>query len=110
MLKFDENKNIYLTRGDTGTLTLSIKDESDNDYDYSDDTVVFAVKKNFSDTTPAIQKTFANGQVELLPSDTKELDFGDYWYDVQLTHDNGGTDEICTVIIPHTFTIGAEVA
>ena len=109
MLKFDGN-NIYLTRGDSAALKLEIKDSSEQEYDFSSDTVKFAVKKNVNDTEKVIEKTFdENGQVTLTPDDTKSLGFGTYWYDVQLEHDNDGTVEVATVIVPSVFEVGAEV-
>lgn len=108
MLKIDGN-NIYLTRGDSAAIALEIKN-GETDYDFSSDTVKFAVKKNVQDQNKVIEKTFdENGQIVLTPEDTKTLNFGQYWYDVQLEHDNDGTVEVATVIVPSVFEIGAEV-
>lgn len=113
MLKVSGNK-VYLTRGDTGTFQLSVKDADNHDYDFSSDTVVFTLKRNCNDAKKLIQKTFdENGKINFTPDDTKDLDFGNYWYDVQLTHVEGEGNEavttVDTIIVPSTFVIGAEV-
>lgn len=109
MLKISGNK-IYLTRGDSAVLALAIKDSEDNTYDYSGDTVKFALKKNVGDKDILISKTFdEDGQISFSPADTASLGFGDYVYDIQLEHMNDEVKEVATVIIPSTFTIGAEV-
>ena len=108
MLKIDGN-NIYLTRGDSAAFALEIKN-GEQDYDFSGDVVKFAVKKNVNDKNKVIEKNFdENGQIVFTPQDTKTLNFGQYWYDVQLEHDNDGTVEVATVIVPSVFEIGAEV-
>ena len=113
MLKVSGN-NIYLTRGDSAQFELTVKDANEQTYDYSGDTVVFSLKKHCSDPTPLIQKTFdENGKIYFEPADTNKLAFGDYLYDIQLTHVEGEGSEavttIDTIIVPSTFTVGAEV-
>ena len=99
-----ENGNIYITRGDTAAFTLTV----DGYTAAEGDTLAFSVKKNCNDAQAVIvkdidvtEKTFT---VE--HDDTASLEFGDYWYDVQLHRASGEYD---TVIIPHQFTVGAEV-
>ena len=105
MFKVSGNK-ITLTRGDTATLKLNVLDGS-TPYDFSSDTVVFSMKRNLGDLQPVIQKTFdAEGQITFLPADTKELAFGNYVYDIQLTTQAG---EVDTIVVPSTFVIGPEV-
>ena len=107
MLKITENL-VKLTRGDTGTLKLAVKDAQDNDYDFSSDTVVFTVKRYLTDAEPVISKKFdSDGQIAFEADDTKNLEFGDYWYDVQITTESG---DVCTVIEPSTFRIAPEVS
>ena len=106
MFKVDGN-NIYLTRGDTAVIELTITDGEGETYDYSNDTVKFAVKRFVTDATPVIEKTFEDGSITITPEDTKELSFGPYLYDIQLTSEDGET--VATVIIPSTFTVGPEV-
>lgn len=108
MLKISGD-NLYLTRGDNATIKLEIS-SGEETYDFSNDVVKFALKKNVNDRQKLIEKTFdENGQIYITPDDTKDLNFGDYVYDVELQHENGEEIEIATVIVPSTFTIGAEV-
>ena len=112
-----KGNTIALTRGDTfmGKISLVIDGEP---YVPSDDDVIrFAVKnkdmtpgkKEYVDEEPLIEKTIPNGSLilKLDPSDTKELDFGDYVYDVQITLADGS---VTTFITASTFRITPEVA
>ena len=100
------NNDIKITRGDTGTFTLAIKN-GNTDYDYSADTVLFTVKQNTLTTDVLIQKTVRYGEnVTIEPSDTANLSYGEYWYDVQVTTQGGIVD---TVITPHKFRVLDEV-
>ena len=107
MLKVDGN-NIFLTRGDSATLELSVTQDEET-YDFSGDDVVFSVKRFVTDKEAVIKKTFEDGKISFAPEDTADLPFGTYLYDVQLTHTSGEDVTVCTVIVPTTFIIGAEV-
>lgn len=101
-----ENKKIQITRGDTGMFTLSLSQDG-QEYDYSSDAVVLTVKKNVYTTETVMQKHISYGEnVVIEPSDTAELDFGDYVYDVQVKTPGGIVD---TVIPPSTFSVLPEV-
>ena len=105
----DADKTIKLTRGDTARLVVTIENGDDGgDYTISeDDILTLSVKKNISDTSPCFQKTIKGSEVFLIdPSDTENLEFGSYKYDVQLTTSKG---EIYTIIEPSTFQILKEV-
>lgn len=105
MLYVDSDNNIKLTRGDTASFDLTIT-ENTTSYDFSNDTVVFTVKKNVYTDTILIQKTFSDGIINLTPSDTNPLNYGTYYYDVQLTTPGGS---VFTVIPPTKFTVAEEV-
>lgn len=121
MFKISGN-NIYLTRGDSAAIELQVVN-GETPYDFSEDEVKFSLKKRLSDKQPLIQKTFGNydsetnkASITIEPEDTAGLDFGDYLYDIQLKHteepEQEGDDPVVTVdtiIVPSTFTIGAEV-
>ena len=47
-----------------------------------------------------------NGEIRISPDDTKNLEYGQYVYDVQVTMANG---DVATVIPPTTFNILEEV-
>ena len=105
MLYIDEDNNITLTRGDSATIELSIKDEGAT-YDYSSDLVQLTVKRNTVTEEVVFQKTFSTGVIVINPSDTAELKYTDLKFDVQLINDQGG---VYTVIPPRKFTIAEEV-
>ena len=112
-----KGNTITLTRGDTfmGKISLVIDGEPYTPND--DDVIRFAVKnkdmtpgkKEYVDEEPLIEKTIPNGSLilKLDPSDTKELDFCDYVYDVQITLADGS---VTTFITASTFRITPEVA
>ena len=101
-----DNNIIYLTRGDTCVINLKVEDTEGNDYDYSGDTVLFTVKRNPNDKAIVIQKTFTDGKITLSPDDTEGVQFGQYYFDVQLTKQDGTVD---TVIPCSIMNIMAEV-
>lgn len=121
MFKISGN-NIYLTRGDSAAIELQVVN-GETPYDFSEDEVKFSLKKRLSDKQPLIQKTFGNydsetdkASITIEPEDTAGLDFGDYLYDIQLKHTEEPEQEgdepvvtVDTIIVPSTFTIGAEV-
>lgn len=105
MLNIDSENNITLTRGDTATLTLTVK-RNGEDYDYSEDLTQFTVKRNTVTSEIVFQKTFTGSSIIINPSDTKDLFYTDLKYDVQLiTPEN----EVYTVITPADFIIDEEV-
>lgn len=105
MLYIDEDNNITLTRGDSATIELSIKDEGAS-YDFSGDLVQLTVKRNTVTEDIIFQKTFSTGVIVINPADTAELKYTDLKFDVQLINNQGG---VYTVIPPRRFTIAEEV-
>lgn len=109
MLTIDENNNIYLSKGNSATIALTVK-QGEETYDYTDDTVIFALKKYASDRDALIKKTFdSEGNISLTRDDTDALPIGTYAYDVTLVHEEDETTYIDTIITPHAFTIGAVI-
>lgn len=110
MFTVDKDNAIHLTRGDTARLLLSSVMNLVTGKEYilsEDDTVVFTVKKTVYDTTPAVQITVPGGAaIHIKPEDTKEMAFGKYLYDVQLTT---ADSDVYTVISPTTFEVLKEV-
>lgn len=109
---------IKLTRGDSLVVKVGMKYKGTcKEYvPEPGDQVRFALKRNaleinqkdFIDKDPLILKNIPISTLilELEPSDTKPLAFGDYIYDIELTHANGRVD---TFIEDASFTIGREV-
>ena len=111
-MSYTVKKNaIMLTRGDTFKAEVTITDKDGNPYEpQPGDSVRFAVKKNYTDpdTDVLIVKTIPIDTMILLlePSDTKELAFGNYVYDIQITTAAG---EVDTFITKASFTLTEEV-
>lgn len=112
MFKVDAETNVItMTRGDYGLFSVEILKAKENPTDPDEfyeleegDVVYFTVKKNTKSDTPLIQKTGL--LIEILHDDTKDLNYGTYVYDVQLTHANGEPD---TFITYTDFVIEQEV-
>lgn len=98
---------IQLVRGDTFRAKLTLKDKAGNIYIPSaDDEVLFTVKRNALTNQILVQKRVENSEVVLEPSDTENLNFGSYVYDVQVVLANGNKD---TVIQANIFELLPEV-
>lgn len=96
---------ITITRGDTASFGITIKDASGTEYTpQAGDTVTFTVKKSTKSEEALIQKTGVS--IALEHEDTAELKYGIYAYDVQLEYANGNID---TFIGPADFVITEEV-
>lgn len=101
------NNNIYITRGDSADIQISITESTGEEYTLQDgDTVTFTVKKTVNDTDAVISKNITDGNLHLSPDDTAGLDYGAYVYDCQLTTSDG---RVCTFITPHRFQVLEEV-
>ena len=104
-----EGTTIALTRGDTLQLTLTIVDLEGNEYIPIDgDVILFTLKKWYTSKNILVSKVIDNESLifTIEPSDTSDLEFGDYVYDIQLTMGNGVVD---TVIPRGKFRILPEV-
>lgn len=106
MLTCDGN-TIHLTRGDSAVLLLKIRKDDGTDYELqAGDSVLFTMKKSVYDTAVIIQKKLTDGAIKLNPDDTKNLQYGTYYYDVELTQSD---DFVATVISPQKLIIEPEV-
>ena len=106
MLKCEGN-TIHLTRGDSAVLLLKIRKDDESEYELqAGDSVLFTVKNSVYDTAVIIQKKLTNGAIKLNPDDTKNLQYGAYYYDVELTQSDGF---VATVIGPQKLIIEPEV-
>lgn len=86
---------ITMTRGDTLSLTIAITTQDGEPYEVqSGDEIRFAMKKLYTDAEPLIEKVIDNETLglQLDPEDTKELPFGSYVYDVEITMEDGTVD------------------
>lgn len=93
MLRIDNRTlEMSMVQGDTGPFTVGINNTKLEDGDI----INFSVKSSLSPNTPySIQKKVssfnANGKAEIIiePDDTKDLDIGEYYYDIEWTTSSG---------------------
>lgn len=92
------SKNLEVTRGDTAKYRLKILTSNDVEITTNDITnIYFSVKENFKNTDVLLQKQLNDGitlgedgyyHIVISSTDTDELSFGDYYYDIQLNITN----------------------
>ena len=106
MYKID-GTTISLTRGDSLYVQITMKQGTQTYVPAEGDVIKFTVRKTYS-TPILIQKTIPHDtlMLHLLPSDTKELKYGYYVYDVELTTADGDVD---TFVDKASFILTEEV-
>ncbi len=90
---------ITLTRGDTLTAQVEILDAAGEPYVPAEgDAIRFAMKSKYEDVRPLLLIDIPTDTLTLVihPEDTKDLAFGKYVYDVQLTKASGEVDTFIT--------------
>ena len=103
------NNTIFLTRGDTFKAKITITYPNGAVYTpVEGDSIRFALKESVDDEECLIYREVPIDTMLLVinPEDTKELEFGSYVYDIQLTKANGDVD---TFITASKFKLTAEV-
>lgn len=87
-------QRISLDRGDSFTTTVTIMKDDEVYEPAQGDTVTFTMKKEYTDDTPAIQKTLSNSDLVLSldPTDTATLEPGEYHYGIKITYADGSVD------------------
>jgi len=87
---------ITMTRGDSLVVLLDLENADGTAYEPVDgDYIRFAVKKTFDDSVPPILvKEIPTDTMKLIldPADTKQLTYGRYRYDIQITTADGFVD------------------
>lgn len=87
-----KGKRITLTRGDTFPCAVSILNPDGTPYEMqSGDAVRFMLSEQAGGPT-ILSKTLVGGAFQLDPADTNGLDFGTYFFDVQMTFADGTVD------------------
>ena len=100
-----EGTTIYLTRGDSAEFNINIIGADGNSYELQEgDLVELTVKEDVYSSEVLIHKIGTNVVIE--PSDTSEMGYGTYVYDVQVTLSDGTVD---TIIPPSEFRVLSEV-
>ena len=106
------NKNdntIYITRGDSLTVTITLVDENGYPYETQEgDIIYFRVKKSAYAADILIEKEvdLDTYEIDFVESDTKDLAFGEYRYEVEVVTEQ---DDHYTVIKNAPFIIGEEL-
>lgn len=104
--------SISITRGDSATFIVSMKKDGVVVPFEAGDKVYFTVKTSVNTAQKLIQKIITEftedgeAMIYILPEDTKQLEFKQYVYDVQLTAADGS---VTTFIKPSGFIVGGEV-
>ena len=109
MLHISPDGSISLTRGDTARLTVPItNDLTGEEYTLlENDVLTMSVKRSSTDDDLCFQKVLTGSNMfTIKPEDTRDLIYGKYEYDVQLTTAEG---DIYTVVEPNIFEILPEV-
>ena len=108
MFNIDENYTIHLTRGDTCVFQINLLDAEGNTYiPHEGDELRFALAKSYAGDVLVLKNIPVNTLIlKIDPQDTKELDFGNYVYDIQFTDYEGNV----STIILGKFTLTKEVA
>lgn len=87
MISVDEKMNITLTKGDNACLELTLMN-GDEEYNYSQDTVKFVVKRSQQDSEVVLEKTVEDSKINLTPEDTNSINgFGDFLYAIKVYHE-----------------------
>ena len=94
-----KNTTIYLTRGDTFKALITISNPDGTIYTPQEgDEIRFAMKQDVEDEECLIIRDIPLETMMLIlyPADTKQLEYGTYVYDIQLTKANGDVDTFIT--------------
>lgn len=92
------NRNFNFVRGDSFPFKFSIKNENGDNVNIEDiDTLFITCKKNLDDKASIIfQKTLEDVTIEdgychaiFNPIDTQKLNYGKYYFDIEVTLNNG---------------------
>jgi hypothetical protein len=103
MFYVDDENNIYLTRGDSATLELTIYDDEGEIYTPTEnDVIVLTIKTNVNNVEYKLRKTFENLQLIITPQESARFNFGEYLFDIRLINDTLTDTFICDGV----FTIG----
>ena len=100
-------QRIEIVRGTTKTLAITVTDTSNELYTLaSGEKVVFGVKRKPEDDNAFIVKTVTSGEngvysVTVMPSDTENIAYGNYFYDVGVL--SGGNYH--NIIEPSPFVV-----
>lgn len=100
--------DLKITRGDNALLAVDLKNADGSEYILQDGDILYlTVNVGARQGKPLLQlKADASGVFRFIPESTKQLNFGKYLYDIQLTTAN---KEIYTVIPVSKFEVLEEI-
>ena len=104
-----KNNRIYLTRGDSAYIRLDLTDTNGATYEpAAGDKIIFRLKRRLFTEKIILEKEIdpKTLTLELMPNETKNLDFDTYHYEVELVSVSG---QCFTVIENADFVIGVEL-
>lgn len=87
-----EDQVIYLTRGDTATLAVTLATENGEEYTVgADDILTLTVRKEPKAESTVIFRRSVTGkqEIDILPEDTRDAEIGQYSADAQITTATG---------------------
>ena len=104
--------NLSMIRGDSESIVLTLQEGEEKSSFLEGDTLYLTVKERVISEEKTFQKVVTEfnedgtATIEILPEDTKDVEFKTYVYDIQLTRKDGA---VTTIIPPSDFTIKGEV-
>lgn len=102
-----KGQDIQLTRGDSAYFNLQITQNGGTNYKrQKGDKLVFTIKRSYNSEFSYVEKEIPNLALIIDPKDTESLDYGNYWYDIELTTSDGA---VYTVVGPARFIVREEV-
>lgn len=112
MIEIDKDFNITMTRGDTFVRSLNLTKNGENYVPNENDVIRFAMSKVYKGKPGyqlLLEKTIDNNTLEWIidASDTENLDYGKYVYDLQITY--GQTGYVETFADKKTLKLTEEV-
>lgn len=97
---------IYHKRGDTADFDLTVKLDGEPITNYE---AMFSVKRDLKDTEYLFQKPVVDGHVRIEHSDTQDLPYGKYYYDIQIKIDDGTEEGMYRTIGAYRYHLEADV-
>lgn len=102
-----KGQDIQLTRGDSAYFNIEITQNGGTNYKRQDgDKLIFTIKRSYNSDFSYVQKEIPKLALVINPSDTENLDYGTYWYDIELTTSD---NSVYTVVGPARFILREEV-
>lgn len=116
MFKIDGKQNIYISQGDSAMCEVSINNPEApfEEYeleqgDYLLFTVRSAPKQIGEENEPLIEKTLTDNMIFLEPTDTQNLEVGQYFYDVKLYFADGSVNTIIPSVTGNHYNVVADL-